>query len=418
MTRWTPTDYNPDDFANRRHIGPSPAEMEAMLKVVGAESLDALIDQTVPAGIRQAAPLGWPALSEAALLARMRAVAGRNRVMTSLIGQGYYGTVTPPAIQRNILENPAWYTAYTPYQPEIAQGRLEALLNYQTMVADLTGLPVANASLLDEATAAAEAMAMAQRLAKSKARGFFVSEDLHPQTLAVIETRAAPLGIEIVRGGDCDPSQVFGAIYQYPGTYGHVCDLSADCAALHAAGAVAIVALDDDGRIVLVHQYRHAFGRRLWELPAGLLDFSGEEPHRSAARELAEEVGLAADTWRTLVDTNSAPGFCDESVRVFLATGLSEVERPEAHDEEADLKVERFDLADAERAALAVAAVESRDLTVTFGRVDAATPAHAMAKVAGELEFCLDMRSEDVAALDLADRLLRAEIARLKGSGG
>ena len=244
MGTWTPTDYNPDDFANRRHIGPSPAEMAEMLKAVGVDSLEALIDQTVPAGIRQAAPLDWPALSEAALLARMRAVAGRNRVMTSLIGQGYYGTVTPPAIQRNILENPAWYTAYTPYQPEIAQGRLEALLNFQTMVADLTGLPVANASLLDEATAAAEAMAMAQRLAKSKARGFFVSEDLHPQTIAVIETRAAPLGIEIVRGGDCDPSQVFGAIYQYPGTYGHVRDLSADCAALHAAGAVAIVATD------------------------------------------------------------------------------------------------------------------------------------------------------------------------------
>ncbi|WP_415839856.1 glycine dehydrogenase, partial [Paracoccus yeei] len=244
MGTWTPTDYNPNDFANRRHIGPSPAEMAEMLKAVGVDSLEALIDQTVPAGIRQAAPLDWPALSEAALLARMRAVAGRNRVMTSLIGQGYYGTVTPPAIQRNILENPAWYTAYTPYQPEIAQGRLEALLNFQTMVADLTGLPVANASLLDEATAAAEAMAMAQRLAKSKARGFFVSEDLHPQTIAVIETRAAPLGIEIVRGGDCDPSQVFGAIYQYPGTYGHVRDLSADCAALHAAGAVAIVATD------------------------------------------------------------------------------------------------------------------------------------------------------------------------------
>ena len=159
--------------------------------------------------------------------------------MTSLIGQGYYGTVTPPAIQRNIFENPAWYTAYTPYQPEIAQGRLEALLNYQTMVADLTGLPVANASLLDEATAAAEAMAMAQRVAKSKARAFFVSENLHPQTISVIETRAEPLGIEIIRGKpeDCDPAQVFGAIFQYPGTFGHIRDLTADCEALHKAGA-------------------------------------------------------------------------------------------------------------------------------------------------------------------------------------
>ncbi|SMO73098.1 aminomethyl-transferring glycine dehydrogenase [Paracoccus laeviglucosivorans] len=244
MTKWTPTDYNPDDFANRRHIGPSPAEMAEMLRVVGAETLDDLIAQTVPASIRQDQPLDWPALSEAALLARMRDVASRNRVMTSLIGQGYYGTVTPPAIQRNILENPAWYTAYTPYQPEIAQGRLEALLNFQTMVADLTGLPIANASLLDEATAAAEAMAMAQRLAKSKARGFFVSNDLHPQTVSVIETRAEPLGIEIIRGNDFDPAEVFGAIFQYPGTYGHVRDLSADCAALHAAGAIAVVATD------------------------------------------------------------------------------------------------------------------------------------------------------------------------------
>ncbi len=246
MARWTAVDYNPDDFANRRHIGPSPVEMAEMLKVVGAESLEALIGQTVPASIRQAEALDWPALSEAGLLARMREVAAKNTVMTSLIGQGYYGTVTPPAIQRNILENPAWYTAYTPYQPEIAQGRLEALLNYQTMVADLTGLPVANASLLDEATAAAEAMAMAQRVAKSKAKAFFVSENLHPQTISVIETRAEPLGIEIIKGAPetCDPATVFGAIFQYPGTFGHVRDLSAECEALHQAGAVAILATD------------------------------------------------------------------------------------------------------------------------------------------------------------------------------
>ncbi|MDO5631861.1 MAG: aminomethyl-transferring glycine dehydrogenase [Paracoccus sp. (in: a-proteobacteria)] len=246
MTRWTRTDYNPDDFANRRHIGPSPAEMAEMLKVVGAESLDALIEQTVPAAIRQERALDWPALSESALLARMREVAGKNRVMVSLIGQGYYGTVTPPAIQRNILENPAWYTAYTPYQPEIAQGRLEALLNYQTMVADLTGLPVANASLLDEATAAAEAMAMALRSSKSKARDFFADENLHPQTIAVLKTRALPLGVEVIVGapGDLDPGAVFGAIFQYPGTYGHVRDLTGDIEALHGAGALAVVATD------------------------------------------------------------------------------------------------------------------------------------------------------------------------------
>ncbi|MDO5705236.1 MAG: aminomethyl-transferring glycine dehydrogenase, partial [Paracoccus sp. (in: a-proteobacteria)] len=246
MTGWTPTDYNPDDFANRRHIGPSPAEMAEMLKVVGADSLDALIEQTVPAAIRQDRPLNWPALSESALLARMREVGARNRVMTSLIGQGYYGTVTPPAIQRNILENPAWYTAYTPYQPEIAQGRLEALLNYQTMVSDLTGLPVANASLLDEATAAAEAMAMARRQAKSKSDAFFVAHDLHPQTIAVIRTRAEPLGIRIVTGSvdDLDAGAVFGAIFQYPGTYGHIRDLTPEIEALHQVGALAVVATD------------------------------------------------------------------------------------------------------------------------------------------------------------------------------
>ena len=242
----TPLDYNPYDFANRRHIGPSPDEMTAMLQAVGAPSLEALIAETVPKSIRQTIPLGWAPLTEQDLLARMRAVAGRNKVMTSLIGQGYHGTVTPPAIQRNILENPAWYTAYTPYQPEIAQGRLEALLNYQTMVADLTGLPVANASLLDEATAAAEAMTMAERCAKSKARAFFVDQSCHPQTIGVIRTRALPLGIEVIVGTTetLDPTKVFGAIFQYPGTFGHVRDYTGEIAALHAVGAIATVATD------------------------------------------------------------------------------------------------------------------------------------------------------------------------------
>ena len=159
--------YEPYDFANRRHIGPSPEEMVEMLRVVGANGLDALIEETVPKGIRQATPLefGHP-LSERGALDKLRETADKNRVLTSLIGQGYHGTIMPPAIQRNILENPAWYTAYTPYQPEISQGRLEALLNFQTLVSDLTALDVANASLLDEATAAAEAMAMAHRVTK------------------------------------------------------------------------------------------------------------------------------------------------------------------------------------------------------------------------------------------------------------
>ena len=242
-----PTDYLPYDFANRRHIGPSPEEMAEMLKVVGAESLDALIDETVPRSLRQHEPLdfGKPK-SEGELLFFLGQVAKKNQVLTSLIGQGYYGTVTPPAIQRNILENPAWYTAYTPYQPEISQGRLEALLNYQTMICDLTGLEIANASLLDEATAAAEAMTMAQRVAKSKAKAFFVDQDCHPQNIAVIQTRAAPLGIEVIVGNpdEMDAEAVFGGIFQYPGTYGHVRDFSEVIAKLHAAKAIAIVAAD------------------------------------------------------------------------------------------------------------------------------------------------------------------------------
>ena len=243
---YTPTDYNPYDFANRRHIGPSPAEMAEMLKAVGCDSLDALIDETVPPSIRQDMPLTWAPLSEGGLLAKMRQVADKNTVMISLIGQGYSGTITPPAIQRNILENPAWYTAYTPYQPEIAQGRLEALLNYQTMVADLTGLPIANASLLDESTACAEAMVMAQRVAKSRAKGFFIDANCHPQNIAVMQTRAAPLGIAVIVGqpADLDPAKVFGAIFQYPGTHGHLSDHTDSIAALHAAKAIAIVATD------------------------------------------------------------------------------------------------------------------------------------------------------------------------------
>ena len=244
---FTPTDYLPYDFANRRHIGPSPAEMEEMLNVVGAKDLEALMDETLPAKIRQKEPLDFgKAKSERELLYHMRVTASKNKVLTSLIGQGYHGTVTPPAIQRNILENPAWYTAYTPYQPEISQGRLEALLNFQTMVADLTGLEIANASLLDEATACAEAMTMAQRVSKSKVKGFFIDENCHPQNIAVMKTRALPLGIEITIGDpkDMDAATVFGAIFQYPGTYGHLRDFTDQIAALHAEKAIGIISAD------------------------------------------------------------------------------------------------------------------------------------------------------------------------------
>ena len=244
---YKPTDYLPYDFANRRHIGPSPAEMAEMFKVLGVRNLDELIDQTVPKSLRQEKPLdfGKPK-SERELLWFMRQVAKKNKVFSSMIGQGFYGTVTPPAIQRNILENPAWYTAYTPYQPEISQGRLEALLNYQTMVCDLTGLEIANASLLDESTAAAEAMTMAQRVAKSKSTTFFVDQECHPQNIAVMRTRAQPLDIQIEVGDprDMDASKYFGAIFQYPGTHGHLMDFTKPIAALHEHGAIGIVIAD------------------------------------------------------------------------------------------------------------------------------------------------------------------------------
>ena len=180
--------------------GPSPQEMQKCLRLLGCDTLDALIDDTLPKSIRQSQPLDFgKAKSERELLHHMRLTASKNKVLSSLIGQGYHGTVTPPVIQRNILENPAWYTAYTPYQPEISQGRLEALLNFQTMVTDLTGLEIANASLLDEATACAEAMTMAQRVCRNqRRRRSFVDENCHPQNIAVMQTRAKPLGIEVI----------------------------------------------------------------------------------------------------------------------------------------------------------------------------------------------------------------------------
>src|SRR6202165_2959236 len=232
----------------RRHIGPSPRDVETMLETVGAKSLAALMGETLPSSIRQKAPLDLGrALSETGALAHTRELASQNRVFTSLIGQGYSGPILPAVIQRNILENPAWYTAYTPYQPEISQGRLEALFNFQTLICDLTGLDVANASLLDEATAAAEAMALAERAAHGKAKSFFVDSEVHPQTLAVLRTRAEPLGWNLIVGdplADLDQADVLGALLQYPGTSGAVRDLRPVIAALRAKGALAIVAAD------------------------------------------------------------------------------------------------------------------------------------------------------------------------------
>ncbi|MDE2469530.1 MAG: aminomethyl-transferring glycine dehydrogenase, partial [Bradyrhizobium sp.] len=232
----------------RRHIGPSPRDIASMLETVGAKSLDALIAETLPSSIRQKAPLDLgAALSETEALTHMRKLASQNRVFTSMIGQGYSGTILPAVIQRNILENPAWYTAYTPYQPEISQGRLEALFNFQTMICDLTGLDVANASLLDEATAAAEAMALAERTAQAKTKSFFVDSEVHPQTLAVLRTRTEPLGWNLIIGdplADLDKTEVFGALLQYPGTSGVVRDLRPAIASLHAKGALAVIAAD------------------------------------------------------------------------------------------------------------------------------------------------------------------------------
>lgn len=231
----------------RRHLGPDAAEQQAMLDSLGLGSRVELIEQTVPPGIRLNRPLDLPpALDEQGALAKLRGYAEQNEVWTSLIGMGYHGTLTPAVILRNVLENPGWYTAYTPYQPEIAQGRLEALLNFQQLTIDLTGLELANASLLDEATAAAEAMALAKRVAKSKSNLFFVDENCHPQTISVVQTRAQGFGFELIVDAvdNLSQHQVFGALLQYPDTHGEICDLRPLIDHLHAQQALACVAAD------------------------------------------------------------------------------------------------------------------------------------------------------------------------------
>ena len=241
-----------DEFI-ARHLGPSPADVTEMLAAIDAPSLTALIDETVPAAIRRA-PLALPEpRPEAEALAALKAIAGKNVIKKSLIGLGYADTLTPKVILRNVLENPGWYTAYTPYQAEIAQGRLEALLNFQQMVIDLTGLELANASLLDEATAAAEAMAMARRVSNAKSNRFFVDAGVLPQTLDVLHTRAGFFGFEIVVGAPAEAAAQtpFGALFQYPTADGEVTDLSAAIAAAKAAGAIVAVAADPMALVLL-----------------------------------------------------------------------------------------------------------------------------------------------------------------------
>lgn len=239
----------PNDTFVRRHLGPSDTEIRAMLDAIGAASLEALVAETIPDEIRLGRRL---ALDEAGgerdTIERLSRLAKKNRVVRSLIGMGYYDCITPPVILRNILENPGWYTQYTPYQAEIAQGRMEALVNFQTTVADLTGLPLANASLLDEATAAAEAMSMCIALTRGKRSGFFISEDCHPQTIEVVRTRAEPLGIEVLVGAPerahFEKDRLFGILLQYPGTDGRIVDPRPHIERAHQAGALAVVATD------------------------------------------------------------------------------------------------------------------------------------------------------------------------------
>ncbi|WP_278533865.1 aminomethyl-transferring glycine dehydrogenase [Delftia acidovorans] len=234
-----------------RHIGIAPEDEAHMLSAIGAASRDALIDAIVPPAIRRHQPMALPpAATEAQALAELKALAGRNQLLKSFIGQGYYGTHTPGVILRNILENPAWYTAYTPYQAEISQGRMEALVNFQTMVCDLTAMPIANASMLDEATAAAEAMTLAKRSVKSKSNRFVVAGDAHPQTIEVIQTRAAPLGIEVLLANSLEEwnqlmdGDYFAVLAQYPATSGRIDDLRADVDKAHGKQAAFIVATD------------------------------------------------------------------------------------------------------------------------------------------------------------------------------
>ena len=243
-----------DDFASR-HIGPGPDDERAMLAVLDCPSLESLVAQALPASIRQKTPLELPApRSEHEALAELNALAERNELWRNYIGMGYCGTFTPPVIQRNVIENPGWYTPYTPYQAEISQGRLEALAVFQQMLIDLTGLPVANASLLDEATAAAEAMGLIQRATQSAGKAFFVDAGCHPQVIAVVRTRAHWLGIPVIVGDaalELDQAGVFGAHLQYPYTRGRIVDCSALIRKVQAAGGRVALGVDPLALVLL-----------------------------------------------------------------------------------------------------------------------------------------------------------------------
>ncbi len=302
--------FESDEFV-RRHVGPAPGDVAHMLDVIGADSVEALLDQTMPDTIRSSEPLDLaPAVSEREALRRLRVIAEKNEIVTSLIGMGYTGTITPPVIARNVLENPAWYTAYTPYQPEISQGRLEAILNFQTLVTELTGLDVANASLLDEGTAAAEAMTMARRQSKAKTQRFFVHEDTHPQTLAVLRTRAEPVGVDLIVGGTnalddaAAGGGVFGALFSAPGSHGAIIDWTADIAKVHEMGGIAAVVTDPLACMLMVPPGQMdadiAIGSaQRFGVPMG---FGGPHAAFVAAREKAARsmpgriVGVSTDT--------------------------------------------------------------------------------------------------------------------------
>jgi len=314
----------------QRHIGPNEADRQAMLETLGYSNMDAFIEAVVPAAIRSAEPLALPgAVGEAQALAELRATAGKNKVFKSFIGQGYYNTKIPTVILRNLLENPGWYTAYTPYQPEISQGRLEALLNYQTMVTALTGMEIANASMLDEGTAAAEAMALCQRMSKSKAKTFFVDRDCLPQTIDIIQTRAELLGIEVVVGDpqtELGDHAVFGALLQYPGASGEVRDYRAAIEQVHqqkglvamAADILSLVLLTSPGELgadVAIGSTQR-FG-----VPLG---FGGPHAAYMATRESFKR-SLPGRLVGTSIDSNGKPAY-----RLALQTREQHIRREKA----------------------------------------------------------------------------------------